>query len=203
MPSIAAPTSSHSKLRASEITSRPSAVNKRARGQRKRRGPTVGDITDDGLKHRRRQLIRQRDPAQLRERQMMARLERGVRALQQRLHRVVQQMAETDRDDDGESGLVPPTGRITSLGRRVQTDAPNRKSHRTALSGGGSGHSVRSPRRGVPNKIDTFRRETDNSDLLAQQMQDDFAPMGLLAMLEQVNALPGAERRLAIEHRDG
>lgn len=73
---------------------------------------------------------------------------------------------------------------------------------RTALSGHWSDHSVRTRRRGVPNKIDTFRRETDKG-LFAQQMQDDFAPVGLLAMLEQVDALPGAERRLAIEHGDG
>ncbi|GCC48047.1 hypothetical protein chiPu_0032528, partial [Chiloscyllium punctatum] len=36
----------------------------------------------------------------------------------------------------------------------------------------------------------------------ADELQHDLAPMRLSAMLDQIDALPGAKRHLAVEHRD-
>ncbi len=72
--------------------------------QRVRAGLAVCVRTDDWLQQRRRDLERERQEADLPEAQGVGRLEHRVERRQQRLHHVVQQMAEADRCEDVEGG---------------------------------------------------------------------------------------------------
>ncbi len=57
---------------------------------------------DNWLQQRRRKLIRKRNQPDLAEIEMKGSLEDGINRRNQRLHHVIQQMAEADRKQDGE-----------------------------------------------------------------------------------------------------
>ena len=78
-------------------------------------GLLVGVEADDRLQHRRRALEGQRDQADLPEGQRVGILEDRIEGGDQRLHHVVQQMAEAEGEDDRE-------GRAVGAGRRGGRD---------------------------------------------------------------------------------
>ena len=85
-------------------SSRPTKREPHARHQRVRLGMMVGIQPDDRLQQRRGELEREGDQADLAEVQMEARLEHGIHGRQQRLHHVVEQVAEADGEQDGKRG---------------------------------------------------------------------------------------------------
>ena len=64
--------------------------------------PAVRVHADDGLQQRGGELKRQRDQADLAEVEAVGVLDDGIDRRQQRLHHVVQQMREAEREDDRE-----------------------------------------------------------------------------------------------------
>jgi hypothetical protein len=68
--------------------------------------PAVGVEPDQRLQHRGRALEGQRDQADLAERKGVGILENGIQRRHQRLHHVVQQMAEAEREDDREGRTI-------------------------------------------------------------------------------------------------
>ena len=70
--------------------------------KRVRLRPLVGEETDHGLQQRGRHLEREGQEADLAESEPVVGFQDRINRRQQRLHHVVQQMAEADRGEDGE-----------------------------------------------------------------------------------------------------
>jgi hypothetical protein len=85
--------------------------------QRIRPGPPVGQQSDQRLKKRRRELIRQRDQPDLREIQMEPRLEQRVGRRQHRRKHIVHEVAQTDRRQHLERSLLASRRKSLYLGR--------------------------------------------------------------------------------------
>ena len=73
--------------------------------QREGLRPAVGIHADDRLQQRGGELERQRDQADLAEVEAVGVLDDGIDGRQQRLHHVVEQMREAERQNDGEGGF--------------------------------------------------------------------------------------------------
>jgi len=84
----------------------PREREERATGQGERCRALVCIQSDDRLKYRRRDLIGQRDQADLAKAQPQPRLEARIDRRKQRLHHVIEQVAEADRHDHAEDGAV-------------------------------------------------------------------------------------------------
>ena len=80
--------------------------------------PLVGDMADHRLKHAGGELVDEGDGTDLAEAQPEARLEDRVDRRQQRLHHVVQQMAEADGAEDERRGARHRLRRAVGLCRR-------------------------------------------------------------------------------------
>ena len=81
-----------------------------AGGERIRLRAAIGIQAHEGLQHGRRALEGQGDEADLAEGQAVGALEDGVERGHQRLHHVVQQVAEAQRQDDRERGAEGGSG---------------------------------------------------------------------------------------------
>ena len=81
-----------------------------AAGKGERRRTAIGVESDERLQERRRDLIGEGDETDLDERQPELRLEIRIDRREQRLHHVIEQMTEADRDEDGEDGVVARVG---------------------------------------------------------------------------------------------
>ena len=77
-----------------------------ARGERVRLRPPIGVEADQRLQQRRRDLVHERDQTDLAEAQTEVLLEDRIDRRQQRLHHVVQQMAEAEAGEDACSHFV-------------------------------------------------------------------------------------------------
>ena len=86
--------------------------------------PAVGVHADHGLEQRRGQLKRQRDQADLAEVEAVGVLDDGIDGRQQRLHHVVQQMREAERENDRRSGFRGRAEAAWGFGRAL-TSASN------------------------------------------------------------------------------
>jgi hypothetical protein len=79
-------------------------------------GLAVGDHADDGLQRGGRQLERQRDQPDLAEVEAVGLLDEGINCRQQRLHHVVEEVREAQRQHDRERRLGRRRGPAPSFG---------------------------------------------------------------------------------------
>ena len=111
VPTTAAATSNRLKVGANGQHHDSGQREAHAHSQCVRHGPPIGIEPDEGLQQAGDHLIGEREQADLPKVQMKRTLENGIDGGQQRLHHVIEQMAEADRDQNANDNARRGWGR--------------------------------------------------------------------------------------------